>query len=104
MADSIALPGATPITASRSAAEVSAIPWFVWVPVIATTSAIIGMHWDISWHRTIGRDTFLTPAHLAIYLCGVLASISSGYMILHTTFAATSELRDSSVRMWGLRG
>jgi hypothetical protein len=104
MADSIALPGATPVTASRSAAEASAIPWFVWVPLIATTSAIIGMHWDISWHRTIGRDTFLTPAHLAIYLCGVLAGISSGYMILHTTFAATSELRDSSVRMWGLRG
>jgi hypothetical protein len=80
------------------------LPWFVWVLVIATTSAIIGMHWDISWHRTIGRDTFLTPAHIAIYLCGVLGGIASGYMILHTTFAPASPLRDSSVRIWGLRG
>src|SRR2546422_9886753 len=23
-----------------------------------------------SWHRSIGRDTFWTPAHLAIYLAG----------------------------------
>ncbi|SPE33458.1 conserved membrane hypothetical protein [Candidatus Sulfopaludibacter sp. SbA3] len=68
------------------------------------TSAMIGIHWDISWHRSIGRDTFWTPAHLVIHLCGVLAGISCGYLILSTTFRRNSPLRDCAVRMWGFRG
>ena len=62
-----------------------------------------GIHWDISWHRSIGRDTFWTPAHIAIHICGLLAGVSCGYLILHTTFSKTSPLRDCSVRMWGFR-
>jgi hypothetical protein len=65
---------------------------------------MIGVHWDISWHRSIGRDTFWTPAHLAIQFCGVLAGVSCGYLILATTFGGRSELRESSVRIWGFRG
>jgi hypothetical protein len=62
---------------------------------------MIGGQWDISWHRSIGRDTFWTPAHMAIYLCGVLAGLSCGYLILATTFGNFSHLRSTSVRMWG---
>src|SRR5437867_7761701 len=51
------------------------VPWFVWAAVIAATSAKVGILWDISWHRSIGRDTFWTPAHMAIYLGGVLAGL-----------------------------
>ena len=47
---------------------------------------MVGTHWDIAWHRSIGRDTFWTPAHMAIYLGGVLAGLSCGYLILSTTF------------------
>jgi hypothetical protein len=65
---------------------------------------MIGAHWDISWHRSIGRDTFWTPAHLAIHLCGVLAGISCGFLVLSTTLAAESPLRAASVRIWGFRG
>ena len=65
---------------------------------------MIGVHWDISWHRSIGRDTFWTPAHIAIHLCGVLAGISCGYLILSTTLKGRSLLRDCSVRIWGFRG
>jgi hypothetical protein len=83
----------------------SAAPWYVWCAVAATTSSMIGIEWDISWHRTIGRDSFLTPAHLAIYLCGVLAGISCGYLILTTTFSqSAAALRDASVKIWGFRG
>jgi hypothetical protein len=64
---------------------------------------MVGVHWDISWHRSIGRDTFWTPAHIAIYLCGVLSGISCGYLILSTTFAK-SPLRSASVNVWGFRG
>jgi hypothetical protein len=63
-----------------------------------------GIHWDISWHRSIGRDTFWTPAHVVIYMCGVLAGISCGYLILSTTFRHDSPLRSSSVTLWGFRG
>jgi hypothetical protein len=63
-----------------------------------------GVHWDISWHRSIGRDTFWTPAHIDIYLCGILAGISCGYLILATTFRRDSPLRKSSVTLWGFRG
>ena len=37
------------------------IPWFVWLAVAGVTSAMIGIHWDISWHKSIGRDTFGLP-------------------------------------------
>jgi hypothetical protein len=65
---------------------------------------MVGVHWDISWHRSIGRDTFWTPAHIAIYICGVLAGISSGYLILATTFSRDPAARDAAVKMWGFRG
>ncbi|MBI1788939.1 MAG: hypothetical protein HYR60_15510 [Acidobacteria bacterium] len=91
-------------TAAAARVRVDSIPWYVWCCVAAVTSAIIGVQWDISWHRSIGRDTFWTPAHIAIYMCGVLAGISCGYLILHTTFSRSSPLRESSVTMWGFRG
>jgi hypothetical protein len=65
---------------------------------------MIGVHWDISWHRSVGRDTFWTPAHLAIHLCGVLAGIACGYLILSTTFSRESPRREASVTIWGFRG
>jgi hypothetical protein len=65
---------------------------------------MIGVHWDISWHESIGRDSFWTLPHLAIHLCGILAGITSAYLILSTTFRRESPLRKTSVRMWGFRG
>jgi hypothetical protein len=78
-------------------------PWYIWCALLAVTSAAIGGSWDISWHMSIGRDTFWTPAHMAIYLCGVLAGIAFGYIILSTTFLKTAPMRDSSVHIWGFR-
>lgn len=65
---------------------------------------MVGTQWDISWHRSIGRDTFWTPAHICIHICGVLAGISSAYLILTTTLRPDSPLRKCSVRIWGFRG
>jgi len=72
--------------------------------VIAATSAVVGVMWDISWHRSIGRDTFWTPAHLAIYLGGVLAGAACGWRVLKTTFAGTPEEEAAAVTFWGFRG
>ena len=81
----------------------SSIPWYLWCAVLAVTSVSIGAHWDVSWHRSIGRDTFWTPAHLAIYACGVLAAISCGYLVLFTTFRKPAEMVANSVEVFGFR-
>jgi len=47
-------------------AERTTIPWYIWLSVIGVTSAMIGVHWDISWHRSIGRDTFWTAPHRSV--------------------------------------
>jgi len=91
-----------PLSAVRE--ESAAIPWFIWASLVAVTSAIIGGHWDISWHRSIGRDDFWTPAHIAIYLCGVIAGLSSAYLILATTLNRSQYPREATVRIWGFRG
>ena len=36
-----------------------------------------GIIWDISWHMSIGRDTFWTPAHLLIQAGGLIAGLTS---------------------------
>ncbi len=80
------------------------IPWYLWCAALAVTSAYVGGYWDISWHRSIGRDTFWSAPHMAIYACGILAGISSGYLIFTTTFGRNPALKDVSVRIWGLSG
>jgi hypothetical protein len=89
---------------SPTAERAARIPWYLWCSTLAVTSVTIGAHWDVSWHRSIGRDTFWTPAHMAIYLCGVLAGITCGYLILFTTFRGTAETRASAVRVLGFTG
>ncbi len=79
------------------------VPWYVWCGVLAATSASVGGTWDVSWHRSIGRDTFWTPAHLAIYACGVLAAVVCGYLILATTFGRSARLKAASVSVLGFR-
>ncbi len=95
-----------PITADAPLAleRAAAIPWYVWCLAAAATCDVIGGYWDISWHISIGRDTFWTPAHMMVYLAGILAGIASGYTILTTTFGSSSEAKDRSVSVWGFRG
>ncbi|HVG10036.1 MAG TPA: hypothetical protein VNM67_20205 [Thermoanaerobaculia bacterium] len=84
-------------------ARPAALPWHVSAMLVGSTSIVLGILWDISWHMTIGRDTFWTPAHMAIYLGGVLAGICGGWLALKTTFAGTPEERGVAVRFWGFR-
>lgn len=81
----------------------SRLPWYLWCAALAVTCASVGGQWDIAWHRSIGRDGFWSAPHVVIYLCGVLAGVACGYLILATTFGA-SKGGESSVRIWGFRG
>ena len=98
---------------TRQVAQVSSegppVPWYIWFGALAVTSANIGGAWDVSWHRSIGRDSFWTPAHLAIQACGVMAAIICGYLMLVNTFGRSQgqkeqkEQRAASVNVLGFR-
>ena len=94
-------PGAAPRVASML--PDARVPWTIWAGVGAVTSASMGGAWDVSWHRSIGRDSFWTPAHMAIYACGVLAAIVCAFLILRTTFGRDEGMRAASVNVLGLR-
>ena len=79
------------------------IPWYIWAGALAVTSASIGGAWDVSWHRSIGRDTFWTPAHLAIQACAVLAGIVGVWLVAQCTLNRDPEMRAASVSILGLR-
>jgi len=70
---------------------------------VAVTCITLGSMWDISWHETVGRDSFWTPAHMLIYFGGVLAGCVSGWLAIQYTFLAGPEGRASSVQVFGAR-
>jgi hypothetical protein len=69
----------------------------------AATCITVGIMWDISWHQTIGRDTFWTPAHMTIYLGGVLGGCIGGWLAVRCTFLGGPEERAASVQVLGAR-
>ena len=92
---------------SRTAAienAAAAVPWYVWCSALAVTSTSVGLYWDISWHMSIGRDTFWTPAHLCIHFGAIVAGVSSIFLILASTFGKNAARRDNSVRVWRFYG
>jgi hypothetical protein len=77
--------------------------WHAYAVVLAATMVVVGLLWDISWHMSIGRDTFWTPAHLLIQGGGLIAGLGSGALALYLTFRASDEERASTVSFWGFR-
>lgn len=82
--------------------------WVVWCLIAGITSTLLGIYWDISWHMSIGRDSFWTAPHLAIYVGAILGGVGAAASILPTTFGrglvAETLRRTSSVQVWGFRG
>lgn len=79
------------------------VPWYLSAALFASTCVVVGLLWDVSWHRTVGRDTFWTLPHLLEQLAALVAGLACGWLALKTTFAGTSEQRGTAVRMWGFR-
>jgi hypothetical protein len=96
MADGIALEAAS--------YQRQGIPWYIWASAVAVTATSVGLYWDISWHMSIGRDTFWTPAHLGIHFGAIVAGLSSAFLILSTTFGKNRNQRGTSVKLWGFYG
>jgi hypothetical protein len=87
-----------------AARDRNATPWYVWCGLLGVTSVVVGLYWDISWHMSIGRDTFWTPAHMAIQLGGILVALTSVYLIFSTTWGNNAAAKAASVKVWGFRG
>src|SRR5688572_30426045 len=89
---------------SSTADVVGIANWPIYAVVLAAACIVAGLLWDISWHRTIGRDTFWSPPHLLEQIAAAAAGISCGWLVLRTTFRGTEEARARSVRFWGFHG
>src|ERR1700693_5521983 len=87
-------------TAATLLAGRDSVPWYVWSLFAASVSVVIGGYWDISWHMSIGRDSFWTPAHMAIQACGIIAAITSSYLIFSCTLGRNPTLRPATVEVW----
>ena len=74
------------------------------VPVVLFASAaiVVGLHWDIAWHRAIGRDTFWSPPHVLEQIAAALAGLFCGWRVLYTSFMGTDADRGNAVRFWGI--
>jgi hypothetical protein len=97
-------PAALTETAAPRATASNSVPWHIWALFAASVSVVIGGYWDISWHMSIGRDSFWTPAHMAIQACGIIAAITSSYLIFSCTLGRNPALRASTVEVWRFRG
>ncbi len=64
----------------------------------------IGAIWDISWHLSVGRDSFWNPAHVMIYLGGALPGSLCGWLVLKNTFWPDPGDQAVTVGLWGFRG
>jgi len=80
------------------------VPWYIWCGLFGVISIVFGLYWDISWHMSVGRDTFWTPAHLAIQLGGILVALTSVYLILSTTWGNNPAAKAAAIQVWGFRG
>lgn len=95
----------TPKYATRQLSDETIPAPFAWhapTVVAGALCVMIGVYWDISWHMTIGRDSFWTPAHLLIQAGGLTAGLTSGYVALRTTVDARIA-GDAAVSFWGFR-
>ncbi len=95
-----------PESAAKPAAaptQVQRLPVWAWVLMFSVFCIPLGVLWDISWHSTIGRDTFWTPAHIVIYMGGAIPGMVSGWIAFRTHFFGTPEEKAGAVSLWGLR-
>jgi hypothetical protein len=81
--------------------SIAGIPFYVYAVSIASLLAVSGVLWDISWHRSIGRDKFLSPPHLLIYLGAIFGGLFSGVQVIINSFFSSETTKKGLVKIWG---
>jgi len=93
-----------PTTRTDARATTDTRMWPLYAVLFASVAIVVGLIWDISWHRTIGRDTFWSPPHVLEQLAAVVAGSSCGWLVLQMTFRGSPADQATGVRFWGFRG
>ncbi len=91
----------------ESSAEVphAGVPaWPLKTVLFSSVCMTVGLLWDLSWHDTIGRDTFWNLPHLLEQLGAIVAGLSCASLVLHITFNAGRYQRAESLQVWGFSG
>lgn len=94
--------GAAPLQAT-AADSPALLDWLTRLIVVGGACITFGILWDISWHATIGRDTFWTPAHMLIYVGGAVSGCLAGALAVYSTFLRKAAMRDRTVGLLGAR-
>jgi hypothetical protein len=95
---------ALPAARERVPAETAVQTWPLYAVLFSSVSIVVGLIWDISWHRTIGRDTFWSPPHVLEQIAALVAGASCGWLVLRVTFRGSPADKAAGVRFWGFRG
>jgi hypothetical protein len=98
------LPGQFAATVQSRVVKADGLPWYCSAVVLAVACVPIGALWDISWHLSIGRDSFWNPAHVMIYTGGTIPGFVCGWLVLKNTFWPDAAESAATVRVWGFRG
>ena len=94
--------GTTGRVRSRATEGEGVIPIYIYAVSLAALLTVVGILWDISWHRTIGRDKFLSPPHILIYLGAIFAGLFSGLQVLYNSFFRKKASQATAIRVWGI--
>jgi hypothetical protein len=89
---------------ARAGLQVTDLGFTLAAVMLSSAFIVTGLIWDISWHRTVGRDTFWTLPHLEEQLGASITGLSCGWLVLRTTFFRTPQEKATSVRFWGFSG
>ena len=92
------------MTVETAAPGVGRNPAIPAVPLVFRASCNVRQHRGSPGHLVapfIRRDLSGAPPHVAIYRCGVLAGVSSAYLILTTTWGRTTNRDRRRVRSSG---
>jgi hypothetical protein len=96
------LPQSAAPVKSRTAAGSATLPVYLYAVSVASLFTVVGILWDISWHKSIGRDKFLSPPHILVYLGAIFAGLFSGVRVLRDSFRPTAATRASHIKVWGV--
>jgi hypothetical protein len=58
---------------------------FFYGVLLAATSIVLGLLWDISWDASIGRDSFWSPPHIAVNFGAMLAWVLAAWKTIQST-------------------
>jgi len=95
-------PSAARASDARPVTMKAYLPLYLYAVSLASLLTVTGILWDISWHRSIGRDKFLSPPHILIYLGAIFAGLFSGIQVIWNSIRPTETVKASTVRVWGI--